>query len=200
MADCEHIYYDSTLTGPELDEGLKTFPQAVLDARAAAKAAESWSDGGTGTRQGEDTDNAKYWAGQARAGESAAAETEKRVNALQEAAAASAAAAQTSAQSADQAAAQAAQSAQAAAGSAGEAAASAQTAREYSGKPPVIQNGTWWIWNAEKQQYQDTGLQALLVDVNSGANVQMWFGTVAEYNALTEIDPHIYYNILEGEP
>ena len=31
------------------------------------KTAESWAVGGTGTRPGEDTDNAKYWAGQAQA-------------------------------------------------------------------------------------------------------------------------------------
>lgn len=35
---------------------------------------------------------------------------------------------------------------------------SAQEAKEYSGKPPVIQNDTWWIWNAKTQQYVDTGL------------------------------------------
>lgn len=37
------------------------------------------------------------------------------------------------------------------------AAASAQKAQQYSGKPPIIQNGTWWTWNAEQQKYQDTG-------------------------------------------
>ena len=36
----------------------------------------------------------------------------------------------------------------------------AQTAQEYSGKPPVIQNGTWWTWNAEAKAYQDTGKPA----------------------------------------
>ena len=58
----------------------------------------------------------------------------------------------------------AAQSAQAAAGSAASAASSAsdasssaQTAQQYSGKPPVIQDGTWWTWNAETQKYVDTG-------------------------------------------
>ena len=56
------------------------------------------------------------------------------------------------------------QSAQAAANSASEAAqraieaaGSAQSAQQYSGKPPKIQNGTWWIWNASTQQYEDTG-------------------------------------------
>lgn len=36
----------------------------------------------------------------------------------------------------------------------------AQTAQEYSGKPPVIQDGTWWTWNAEAKAYQDTGKPA----------------------------------------
>lgn len=44
-----------------------------------------------------------------------------------------------------------------AAGSAGEAAGSAQSAKEYSGKPPVIRDGTWWTWNAERKEYVDTG-------------------------------------------
>lgn len=38
----------------------------VAQARNAAKEAESWTKGGTGTRQGEDTDNAKYYAQQAK--------------------------------------------------------------------------------------------------------------------------------------
>lgn len=50
----------------------------------------------------------------------------------------------------------AANSASAAAGSASDAAGSAQTAKQYSGKPPVIQDGTWWTWNAETQKYVDT--------------------------------------------
>lgn len=41
-----------------------------------------------------------------------------------------------------------------------EAAESAQTAKQYSGKPPIIQTGTWWTWNAAAQKYEDTGNQA----------------------------------------
>lgn len=52
---------------------------------------------------------------------------------------------------------EAAKSAQEAAESATGAADSAQTAREYSGKPPIIQNDTWWTWDAEKKEYVDTG-------------------------------------------
>lgn len=65
---------------------------------------------------------------------------------------------------AQQAAAQAAQSAtnaakseQNAAQSAEEAADSADKAEQYSGKPPIIQNDTWWTWDAETGKYVDTG-------------------------------------------
>ena len=65
--------------------------------------------------------------------------------------------AQQAAQQARQAATNAAQSETNAAESATEAAESAQTAQEYSGKPPIIQNDTWWTWNAETGEYVDTG-------------------------------------------
>jgi len=45
------------------------------------------------------------------------------------------------------------QSAEAAAGS-------AETAKQYSGKPPIIQDGNWWTWNAGAAAYQDTGKPA----------------------------------------
>ena len=65
--------------------------------------------------------------------------------------------AQQAAQQAQQAATKAAQSEQNAAESAKEAAESAETAQEYSGKPPIIQNDTWWTWDAETGEYVDTG-------------------------------------------
>lgn len=52
---------------------------------------------------------------------------------------------------------EAADSAAAAAGSASDATESAETARQYSGKPPAIIDGRWWIWNAATQEYEDTG-------------------------------------------
>ena len=33
-------------------------------------------------------------------------------------------------------------------------------AREALGKPPKIQNGTWWLWDSEKKAYADTGSPA----------------------------------------
>ena len=65
--------------------------------------------------------------------------------------------AQQSATQAGNSATAAANSATAAAKSAEDAAESAQTAQEYSGKPPTIIDGTWWVWNAEAQKYEDTG-------------------------------------------
>lgn len=68
--------------------------------------------------------------------------------------------AQQAAQQAQQAASNAAQSETNAAQSAQEAEESAQTAQEYSGKPPIIQNETWWTWDAEQGEYVDTGKAA----------------------------------------
>lgn len=65
--------------------------------------------------------------------------------------------AQQAAQKAQQAATNAKQSEENAAQSATEAAESAETAKEYSGKPPIIQNDTWWTWDAEQGEYVDTG-------------------------------------------
>lgn len=64
------------------------------------------------------------------------------------------------AEAAEESATAAAESATQAASSATAAASSATTAQQYSGKPPIIQNGTWWTWNAESQEYEDTGEDA----------------------------------------
>lgn len=47
--------------------------------------------------------------------------------------------------------------------SADDAASSALSAQQYSGKPPMPQNGTWWIWDAEQQKYIDTSIGCELV-------------------------------------
>lgn len=44
---------------------IQAAPTAASNAAASATLAESWAVGGTGTRSGEDTNNAQYWAGQA---------------------------------------------------------------------------------------------------------------------------------------
>lgn len=63
MAD-NLTYYDSPLTGEELDAAFRKLPQldaSVAAAAQSAELAESWTRGGTGARAGEDTDNARYW-------------------------------------------------------------------------------------------------------------------------------------------
>lgn len=65
--------------------------------------------------------------------------------------------AQQAAEQAAQSANNAAKSEQNAAQSAEEAADSADKAEQYSGKPPIIQNDTWWTWDAETGKYVDTG-------------------------------------------
>lgn len=48
-----------------------------------------------------------------------------------------------------------------------EAAQSAQTAQQYSGNPAKPINGTWWIWNAETGEYEDSGIKSVLAIVKS---------------------------------
>ena len=47
--------------------GIQAAPTAASNAAASATLAESWAVGGTGTRPGENTNNAEYWAQQAQA-------------------------------------------------------------------------------------------------------------------------------------
>ena len=46
-------------------DAIQQAPTAAANAAASATLAESWAVGGTGTREGENTNNAQYWAGQA---------------------------------------------------------------------------------------------------------------------------------------
>ena len=72
------------------------------------------------------------------------------------AAIASASGARASETAAGESAASAGRSAAEAAKSAQEAAVSAESAQEYSGNPPIIQNATWWTWDANTKTYVDT--------------------------------------------
>lgn len=61
-------YYDSPLTGEELDAAFRKIPTIDASVEAAAESAQlskSWTQGGTGTREGEETNNARYWCGKA---------------------------------------------------------------------------------------------------------------------------------------
>lgn len=52
-------------TASENITAIQQAPTAATNAAASATLAESWAVGGTGTRDGENTNNAQYWAGQA---------------------------------------------------------------------------------------------------------------------------------------
>lgn len=52
-------------TAAQSIEAIQKAPTAATNAAASATLAESWAVGGTGTREGENTNNAQYWAGQA---------------------------------------------------------------------------------------------------------------------------------------
>ena len=52
-------------TASENITAIQQAPTAATNAAASATLAESWAVGGTGTREGENTNNAQYWAGQA---------------------------------------------------------------------------------------------------------------------------------------
>lgn len=66
------------------------------------------------------------------------------------------------------------------------AAKSEQSAKEYSGKPPIIQNGTWWTWNASMGKYVGTGEVAkgnvmyatFMVNPTTG---ELWMYTDTDY-------------------
>lgn len=67
MAETQ-TYYDSALTGEELDAALKKLPQvdqAVEQSAQSALLAKSWAEGGTDLRADEEIHNARYWCSQA---------------------------------------------------------------------------------------------------------------------------------------
>lgn len=66
------------------------------------------------------------------------------------------------------------------------------------GKPPIVgDNGNWHVWDGA--EYIDTGYSATaLHNENGGGLVKMWFGTIAEYNALDTIYNDVLYHIIEG--
>lgn len=95
--------------------------------------------------------------------------------------------AEDAAGAAEQSAQQAAASATAAASSAEAAEDSADKSEQYGAHPPIIQNDTWWIWNAETQQYEDSGepsrggilFATFYVDYTTGC---LWQVTPDAYN------------------
>ncbi len=57
-----------------------------------------------------------------------------------------------------------------------EARAAMDTAKQYSGKPAKSIGGTWWIWNAEAGEYEDSGASSIL-------SIQHSYHSIAAMNA-----------------
>lgn len=122
--------------------------QATAAGESASQAAQSAKDADAAREDAE------------KAAKNAAGEVAEQLSGYVQDADAAKKAAQAAQRGAEQARDDAGGSATAAAGSASEALKNAQTAKQYSGNPPIIRNGTWWTWDAEKQQYVDTGSPA----------------------------------------
>ena len=133
----DSFYAPGEPTPSQADQIMAEIAKIEPQMEAFAKEAKSWAVGGTGSREGEDTDNAKYYAGQAKQSaqdaEGSAGAAEASAEAAKDsenAAGASAGAAASSAAAAASSAGAASQSASAASGSAGAAAGSAQEAKD----------------------------------------------------------------------
>lgn len=180
------FYTPAEPTPSQAQQIMAAIEEIVPDMQELALEAKSWAVGNTGTREGEDTDNAKYYA-QSASSSAASAATD-------------AASALNSKNTAEQAKESAAASAADATSAAEQASASATAAANAVGKTSYIgDNGNWFEWNSQNNQFVDSGRPATaLVDSNSGQQIHMWFGTIEEYNGLSTIDSKVYYNILEG--
>ena len=131
---------------------------ATQAGQSAAAAAESASNAAeSATAAANSAEQAAQHAGEVTAGVAAAAESASQAAGSASAAEASKTAAGQSAEAAAESEGNAAESATAAASSASAAREAAESAQEYSGKPPVIQDDTWWIWDAETDKYEDSG-------------------------------------------
>lgn len=73
-----------------------------------------------------------------------------------------------------------------------DAASYADIAKQYSGNPAIPKNGTWWVWNAEAGEYQDTGKRAVLKpDVTYKSVAEMKADTSQEENTLAIISTEV---------
>lgn len=107
VAEAEGYHKPAEPTPTQTQQLLETMAKNEEIVRAAATEAKSWAVGGTGSREGEDTDNAKYYAGTAAAEAAKAAESAGQAEGSAQASAGSASA---SAQSAEESAASASES------------------------------------------------------------------------------------------
>ncbi|WP_317380455.1 hypothetical protein [uncultured Intestinimonas sp.] len=101
VAEAEGYHKPAEPTPTQTQQLLETMAKNEEIVRAAATEAKSWAVGGTGSREGEDTDNAKYYAGTAAAEAEKAAESAVQADgSAQDAAASATAAAQSASEAA----------------------------------------------------------------------------------------------------
>lgn len=174
---------------------------ATAAAGSASDAAESATSAANSATQ------AAQHAGEVTAGVAAAAESASQAAGSASAAEASKTAAGQSAAAAAESEGNAAESATAAASSASAAQEAAESAQAYSGKPPVIQNDTWWTWDAETDKYEDTGHPATGAAAGFGeitATIDNAVGTpevtVTESGSDTAKNIAFAFKNLKGEP
>ena len=141
-------------TAKNAAEAAKTVAESAKTAASNhAILSQSYAKGGTGTREGEDADNAKYYKEESSASKIDAESAKKAAEAANTSAQGAKTAAQATAQSAETA-------KQSAQSSAASAASNAQRAEDAVAHNPTVQNGIWYVWNPGSGSYVSTGVPA----------------------------------------
>ena len=194
---------EAIISDSELPDIIAMATEQMEAAAASATLAESYAKGGTGTRTGEDTDNAKYYKEQA-AGSATTASTKAG-----EASTSATASANQALKSEGYAVGQ--QNGSDVGSDspyyhnnskyyADQADASADRAEAYSVNVPYIgANGNWWVWNTTAGAYVDSGVDAsITVDI---ADITMLDPAATPYvtNTGTDTDPIFHLFIPRGK-
>ena len=208
-SDADASVYDDLLS-QQVAQTLANAQAAAASASESAASAtlsESWAVGGTGTREGEDTDNAEYYAGQAQSGAQVVQDNQAAIQAIQDNLAAVQNAA-TNTQTAQTAATQATSSASQAAASAEEAQEWAERAQQVAqgalgwyeteqalqAAHPTGTNGQWaiigstdtiWTWDSDTSAWVDSGSQMDLSQYYTKTEANATFATAAQVQAAT---------------
>lgn len=118
-----------------MKDNIQKIEESTKIAVEQAKLAQSWTEGGTNSREGEDENNALYWSETAKNWAIGETNSSKYF-----------------AEYADKVVTEQAKKAEE----------SANKAVQYSGKPPMPKDGNWYIWNATTQEYEDSGVKSAL--------------------------------------